>query len=77
MKNKSIKSDIYFNPDMHHALQLQAVNRQTSVSALVKETIQRMFTEAKEDLCAFQERAKEPEITANELKRRLKRPGKR
>jgi hypothetical protein len=73
VKNKSIKSNIYFYPNIHHALQLQAVNRQTSVSALVNDAIQRMFTEDEEDLSAFQERANEPEITVHELKRRLKR----
>ena len=55
---------------MHHALQLQAVNRQTSVSALVNDAIQRMFTEDEEDLCAFEERANETAETAETVGKR-------
>jgi hypothetical protein len=76
MKNLSIKSSIYFNPEIHQALRLRASDNRTSLSALVNEAVGNMLRDDLEDLAAFEQRASEPEISRKALLANLKRHGK-
>ena len=63
---------IYFNPDLHKALRLKAVETSRSVSELVNEAVKESLAEDAEDLAAFRERAGEPLISHEEMVKRLK-----
>lgn len=76
MKNFTIKSNIYFDPIMHQALQLRASSTRVSMSALVNEAVGLMMQEDQEDLAAFTQRAKDAEISRDALLADLKRHGK-
>jgi hypothetical protein len=72
----SIKSNIYFDPEIHQALRLRATDCRTSMSALVNEAVRQVMNEDLEDLAAFTQRAPESEITRKALLANLKRHGK-
>ncbi len=76
MKKLSIKSNIYFNPEVHQALRLRATSSQVSMSALVNEAVMQMMHEDQEDLDAFTQRAAESEISRKTLLANLKQHGK-
>ncbi|MDP1536525.1 MAG: CopG family transcriptional regulator [Burkholderiales bacterium] len=76
MKISSIKSNIYFNPEIHRALRQRATNSQTSMSSLVNEAVRQMMHEDQKDLAAFTQRAAESEISLKALLANLKRHGK-
>lgn len=73
MKNLSKKSIIYFDPKMHQALRLRAASTRVSNSALVNEAVGLMMQEDQEDLAAFAQRAKDAEISRDNLLADLKR----
>jgi plasmid stability protein len=76
MSEPAKRSTIYLDPDLHRALRLKAIHTGRSMSDLVNETIRMAFREDQEDLSAFDERIKEPEITYEALLKDLKAHGK-
>ena len=70
------RATIYFDPDLHKALRLKAVETSTSVSDLVNRAVKEALAEDAEDLAAFDERAKEPLVSYEEMVKRLKRDGR-
>ena len=76
MSESAKRSTIYLDPDLHRALRLKAVHTGRSMSDLVNETIRTAFREDEEDLAAFDERVKEPEMTYEALLKDLKAHGK-
>ena len=75
MTPQTKRATIYFDPDLHKALRLKAVETSTSVSDLVNRAVKEALAEDAEDLAAFDERAKEPLISYEEMVKRLKRDG--
>ena len=67
---------IYFDPDLHKALRLKAVETSRSVSDLVNEAAKEALAEDAEDLLAFDERADEPLISYDEMVKGLKKDGR-
>jgi len=67
---------VYFDPDIHLALRLKAAETERSVSDLVNEAVKLTLAEDADDLAAYEERAKEPELPFEDLVRDLKRRGK-
>ena len=76
MSEPAKRSTIYLDPDLHRALRLKAIHTGRSMSDLVNETIRMAFREDQEDLSAFDERVKEPEMTYESLLKDLKAHGK-
>jgi plasmid stability protein len=64
------------DPDLHKALKLKAVETSRSVSDLVNNAVREALAEDAEDISAFEERAKEPLISYEEMVKRLKKDGK-
>ena len=73
MASAAKRVTIYFNPDLHKALRLKAVETSRSVSELVNEAVKESLAEDAEDLAAFRERAGEPLISYDEMVRKLKK----
>ena len=76
MSESAKRSTIYLDPDLHRALRLKAIHTGRSMSDLVNETVRMAFREDQEDLSAFDERVKEPEMTYEALLKDLKEHGK-
>jgi len=76
MSESAKRSTIYLDPDLHRALRLKAIHTGRSMSDLVNETIRMAFREDQEDLSAFDERVREPEMTYEALLKDLMAHGK-
>jgi plasmid stability protein len=70
------RSTIYLDPELHRALRLKALDTGRSMTDLVNDAVRRAFREDQEDLSAFDERVKEPEMTYEALLKDLKAHGK-
>ena len=76
MSESAKRSTIYLDPDRHRALRLKSIHTGRSMSDLVNETIRMAFREDQEDLSAFDERVREPEMTYEALLKDLMAHGK-
>lgn len=76
MATQTKRATIYFDPDLHKALRLKAVETTRSVSALVNEAVKEALAEDAEDIAAFDARADEPLISYDEMVKRLKKDGR-
>ena len=76
MATQTKRTTIYFDPNLHKALRLKAVETSRSVSELVNEAVKEALVEDAEDLLAFDERADEPLISYDEMVKRLKKDGR-
>ena len=76
MSTLSKRSTVYFDPSIHQALRLKAASTQLSLSELVDEAVRLLMREDQEDISAFSERIKEPEMSYEVLLNDLKKHGK-
>ena len=70
------RATIYFDPDLHKALRMKAVETSRSLSELVNEAIRGALVEDAEDLAAFDERAHESLISYSDMVKKLKEDGR-
>lgn len=70
------RATVYLDPDLHKALRLKAVETSRSVSDLVNNAVREALAEDADDISAFEERAKEPLISYDEMVKKLKKDGK-
>ena len=70
------RATIYFDPGLHEALRLKAAETEQSLSELVNAAVRQALIEDGEDLAAFDERAKEPNLSFAAALTDLKRRGK-
>jgi predicted transcriptional regulator len=74
---KSVRrATVYLDPKLHRALRLKAVETDQSMSELVNEAIRQSLAEDAEDLAAFDERKKEPNLDFETVVKSLRRRGK-
>ena len=76
MATQTKRATIYFDPKLHKALRLKAVETSRSVSDLVNEAVRDALSEDAEDLLAFEDRANENLISYEEMVKRLKKDGR-
>ena len=76
MSGPAKRSTIYLDPELHRALRLKALDTGRSMTDFVNEAVRMAFREDQEDLSAFDERVKEPEMTYEALLKDLKAHGK-
>jgi hypothetical protein len=69
------RSTVYFEPTIHKALRLKAAETDRSLSEIVNEAVKLSLAEDAEDLAAFEERAKEPNLAFEDVLKDLKRSG--
>ena len=70
------RATVYFEPEIHRALKLRAAASDRSISDMVNEAVRLTLAEDAEDLSAFEERDKEPDIDFEDFVKSLKRRGK-
>jgi hypothetical protein len=74
--NEPKRATVYFDPELHRALKLKAAETNQSLSKLVNEAVKLSLAEDAEDLAAFEERAREPNLIFEDVVKDLKRRGK-
>ncbi|NOS35624.1 MAG: CopG family transcriptional regulator [Deltaproteobacteria bacterium] len=67
---------INFDPVLHKALQLKAVETSRSITELVNRAVRESLAEDAEDIAAFEERMHEPLISYGEMLKSLKKDGR-
>ena len=70
------RATVYFDPGLHKALRLKAAHSESSLSELVNAAVRRALNEDAQDLAAFEDRAKEPSLSFEDVLKDLKRRGK-
>ncbi len=76
MATPTKRATVYFDPILHKALKLKAIETSKSVSDLVNEAVREALAEDAEDLAAFDERSNEGLISYDEMVKRLKKDGR-
>lgn len=76
MNTQTKRVTIYFDPNIHRALRLKAVETDRSVSELVNDSLRQSLAEDAEDLAAFEERAREPNLSFEAVLKDLRKRGK-
>jgi hypothetical protein len=70
------RATVYFEPEIHRALRLKAASSDKSISDMVNDAVKLTLAEDAEDLEAFEERKREPNLNFEQFVRALKRRGK-
>ncbi len=70
------RATVYFDPSLHKALRLKAAETERSLSELVNAAVRHSLVEDAEDLAAFEDRAREPNLAFADALKDLKRRGK-
>lgn len=76
MRTAPKRATIYLDPGLHRALRLKAVETERSLSALVNDAVRQAMAEDAEDLAAFEDRAKEPNLSFEAVLKDLRKRGK-
>ncbi len=74
--SSSKRATVYFDSDIHRALRLKAARSDRSISDMVNEAVKLILAEDAEDLVAFDERKREPNLDFEQFVKALKRRGK-
>ena len=70
------RATIYLDADLHRAVRMKAAEIETSVSDLVNAALRQSLAADADDLAAFGDRAKEPNLDFEALVKDLRRRGK-
>lgn len=76
MKVLQKRATVYFDSRLHRALRLKAAETDKSLSEIVNDAVRQSLAEDAEDLGAFEERAKEPNLSFEAVVKDLRRRGK-
>lgn len=70
------RATIYFDPEIHRTLKIQAASTNKSVSQIIDFILRNELAEDEEDLKIFEARAKEPTVSYESVLKELKLNGK-
>ena len=70
------RATVYVESHLHRALRLKAAETDRSVSDLINEAVRISLLEDADDLAAFEERAKEPNLVFEHVLKDLRRRGR-
>lgn len=76
MATEPKRATIYMDPDLHRALRMKAAETSSSISEIVNNAVKLALAEDAEDLAAFEQRAKEPLVSFEDVLKELKRNGR-
>ena len=71
----AVRSTVYLDPELHHALRLKSAHSQRSMSEIVNEALRQALREDQEDLAVVRSRAKERPLNYEDFLARLKADG--
>lgn len=76
MTTETKRATIYLDSELHRALRIKAAETSCSISEIVNNAVKLALAEDAEDLAAFEERAKEPLVSFEDVLKELKRDGR-
>lgn len=76
MKTATKRSTVYFDSQIHRVLRLKAAETDRSISELVNDAVRLSLAEDAEDLDAFKERSREPNLAFEDVLKDLRKRGK-
>ena len=76
MKRLQKRATLYFDPLLHRALRIKAAETERSISEIVNDAVRLSLAEDAEDLAAFEERAREPNLSFEAVLKDLRKRGK-
>ncbi len=76
MKTKPKRATVYFDASLHRALRVKAAVTERSLSEIVNAAVKQSMAEDAEDLAAFKDRAKEPNLAFEAVLKDLRQRGK-
>jgi hypothetical protein len=75
MRNPRKKTTVYFDAQLHQALRIKATETDRPISELVNDAVRLSLAEDATDLAAFDERAKEPNLSFESVLKELRTRG--
>ena len=75
MATQMQRTTIYFDPDLHKALKLKALETSRSITDLVNQSVRDALSEDIEDINVFEERKNEALISYEQMLKKLKKNG--
>jgi len=76
MDIKYKRATVYLDSKLHWALKVKEAQVERTMSELINEAVSRSLTEDYEDLSAFEERKKEPNLDFEVILKELKKSGR-
>ena len=76
MVTQTKRATIYFDPELHKALKIKALETSRSITDLVNQAVRESLTEDAEDILAFEERKNETVISYDQMLKKLKKDGR-
>lgn len=76
MKKTLKRSTVYLDPQIHLALKVKSAHSSKTISQLINDAIKLSLAEDYEDLTAFEERLKEPNLDFESVLKELQTSGK-
>ena len=76
MATQTKRATIYFDPDLHKALKLKALETSRSITDLVNQAVRESLSEDAEDILTFNERKDEPLISYDQMLKKLRKDGR-
>ena len=72
----SKRATVYFDPSLHRALRVKALETDQSVSDLVNDAVRASLAEDADDIATARAREKEPDLRFEDVLKDMKRRGK-
>ena len=76
MVTQTKRATIYFEPELHKALKIKALETSRYITDLVNQAVRESLTEDAEDILAFEERKNETVISYDQVLKKLKKDGR-
>ncbi|TKB12413.1 CopG family transcriptional regulator [Desulforhopalus sp. IMCC35007] len=75
MATQMKRATIYFDPELHKALKLKALETSRSITDLVNQSVRESLSEDAEDLTVFEERKDEALVSYDKMLKKLQKNG--
>ncbi len=76
MKSSQKRATVHFDSRLHRALRIKAAETDQPISKMVSDAVRLSLAEDAEDLAAFEERAREPNLSSEAVLKNLRKRGK-
>ncbi|MGA9057692.1 MAG: CopG family transcriptional regulator [Terriglobia bacterium] len=76
MRSSQKRATVYFDSQLHRALRIKAAETDQPISKIINDAVRLSLAEDAEDLAAFEERAREPNLSFEAVLKDLRKRGK-
>jgi pyruvate/2-oxoglutarate dehydrogenase complex dihydrolipoamide acyltransferase (E2) component len=76
VKSSQKRATVYFDSQLHRALRIKAAETDQPISKIINDAVRLSLAEDAEDLAAFEERAREPNLSFEAVLKDLRKRGK-